>query len=358
MALLDFASAPYGGERRLLPESRAQARIRPTQLIFHSIVGSAAGALNFFRGSSALESTFIVAKSGRIWQLLDTERRADANYLANDRAGSVETEDNGDPDADPWTPEQLASLHWIAMQYHRVHGVPLRQCPAWNAPGIGYHRLFREWTVVPGKTCPGDVRVRQFHQVLLPAIVRREEPDVSYGHWPADHRRALVRDVAAQVKNDVLGLQRLMLQFLAAGQYNSVFPGEPRPGWAEVAVSTAELGERLQRLADELGQEGLPVTAPAPDVIGRPPTPTFPDTTPETPPEAPGTDRGEEPWAVPGGLARERQEVAEALQARIDNPVGPQEGDHRLVDLVLLSRAVELLRAAPNGTTPPVWGPD
>jgi hypothetical protein len=160
-----------GVEHRLLPESRTQRKIRPTQLIYHSIVGSAEGAYRFFRNSSNLESTFIVAKSGKIIQLMDTERQADANYRANVRAGSVETEDNGHPDTDPWTKAQISALLRIARFYHERHGLPLRQCPAWDAAGYGYHRLFpSQWSTVRGKTCPGNIRVRQFRDTLLPAI--------------------------------------------------------------------------------------------------------------------------------------------------------------------------------------------
>ena len=161
-----------GVEHRLLPESRTQPRIRPTQLIFHSIVGSAEGAYRYFRTRSSLESTFIVKKSGHIIQIMDTERQADANFRANVRAGSVETEDDGDPNTDPWTQAQLTALLRIARFYHEHHGLPLRQCPAWDASGYGYHRLFpNQWTVSPGKKCPGDIRVRQYRSILLPAIV-------------------------------------------------------------------------------------------------------------------------------------------------------------------------------------------
>jgi hypothetical protein len=102
---------------------------------------------------------------------MDTERQADANFRANVRAGSVETEDNGHPDTDPWTAAQIKSLLRIARFYHEHHGVALRQCPRWDAGGYGYHRLFAsQWSSVRGKTCPGNIRVRQYRDTLLPAI--------------------------------------------------------------------------------------------------------------------------------------------------------------------------------------------
>jgi N-acetylmuramoyl-L-alanine amidase-like protein len=186
-----------GVEHRLLPESQTQGRIRPTQLIFHSIVGSAEGAYGFFRTRSNLESTFIVKKSGHIIQIMDSERIADANFRANARAGSVETEDDGDPNTDPWSSAQLNSLLRIARFYHERHGVPRRQCPAWDAAGYGYHRLFpNQWSVVPGKRCPGDIRVRQYRSFILPAIVsgRFDRP----GGRPATGDDAQVLSAEAQ----------------------------------------------------------------------------------------------------------------------------------------------------------------
>lgn len=103
MALISFAGSPHGGDHKLLPEWNSQPRITPTTIIDHSIVGSALGAWYYFRDQTGLESHFIVrgapsgSQDGRIWQLMDTGRRADANFHANAFAISIETEDNGDP---------------------------------------------------------------------------------------------------------------------------------------------------------------------------------------------------------------------------------------------------------------------
>jgi len=181
MALLDFTDAPHGGQLRLLPENQTEPAIVPRVLIYHSIVGSAEGAYLMFRDRSNLESHFIVAQDGEVWQLIDTTRQADANLDANAFAISVETEDRGDPDSQPWTAAQLDSLAWIAWRVNRLHAVPLRRCPAWNSAGIGYHTLFgspSHWTPV-AKSCPGRVRIRQFDEVLLPRIVAGEEASMA-----------------------------------------------------------------------------------------------------------------------------------------------------------------------------------
>jgi hypothetical protein len=206
MALLDMARARHG-EVRLLPESRTAERITPRLLIFHSIVGSARSAHGHFLNGSNLESTFIVAKSGLIWQTMDTERQADANYRANRIAGSVETGDDGDPNSDPWTPQQLDALAWIAWQYHQLHGVPLRRADRPDGAGIGYHTLFgapSPWTPV-AKSCPGIIRIRQFDQVLLPrivagpgAIIPIEEDDwmANPSQWTDADKKAVVEVIS------------------------------------------------------------------------------------------------------------------------------------------------------------------
>lgn len=177
MAVLDLRDAPYGGDVRLLPESATSLRIAPRLWIAHSIVGSAAGAYRYFRDATNLESTFIVTLGGAIWQLMDTTRKADANYRANPFALSVETEDRGDPDHDPWTDRQLEALAWLGRKCHEVHpAIKLQRAPTWDGSGYGYHTMFGApgpWTPV-SKTCPGRVRIRQFNEELLPAILTGE----------------------------------------------------------------------------------------------------------------------------------------------------------------------------------------
>jgi N-acetylmuramoyl-L-alanine amidase len=181
VALISFRGSPHGGSQRLLPEWRSQGRITPIAIIDHSIVGSAMGAWLLFRDSSGLESHFIVrgrrsgAQDGHIWQLMDTGRRADANRDANRYAISIETEDDGDPDTQPWTRAQLQSLAWLHNKLRSVHpSIPRRRSRSCSDPaGLGYHTLHGApscWTPV-AKTCPGAVRKGQWRDVLLPAFL-------------------------------------------------------------------------------------------------------------------------------------------------------------------------------------------
>lgn len=163
-----------GAELRLLPENRTQKRITPRILVYHTIVGSAESAYGYFLRSTGLESTWIVPKQGRRWQLMDTNVRADCNYRANDWALSVETGDNGAPETDPWTDSQLRELIDLGRWALAVHPTIRRVlCTAWDGTGWGWHAMWgapSQWTPSAGKTCPGRTRIAQLHRIVFPAL--------------------------------------------------------------------------------------------------------------------------------------------------------------------------------------------
>ncbi|MFE2555961.1 N-acetylmuramoyl-L-alanine amidase [Streptomyces sp. NPDC059352] len=170
----------YPGATRyeLQPESDDQPAIRPTQFIVHSIIApwTAKRTYEYWRDSTNLESHFGLGYEGDLGQFIGTETRADANYQANRRpdgtgAVSIETASNTSG-TDPWTPAQVEELIKLGVWLHQRHGIPLRICPGWDAPGFGYHRLHPEWAV-SGTSCPGDARVMQFKEVVFPGIVAR-----------------------------------------------------------------------------------------------------------------------------------------------------------------------------------------
>lgn len=250
MALLNFTTAPHGGRLRLLPESSAQLPITPRTLIYHSIVGSAQGAFNYFRDRSNLESHFIVTSTGEVWQLIDTQRRADANYQANRWAISVETEDRGDPDTQPWTAQQLDALAWIAAEVNRLHGIPLVKVPRWDGAGIGYHSQYREWSPVV-KTCPGVVRVRQFHEVLLPRIVGGRTAQQQEDGMASDEYEALRQQIGHGLARleQVIKDQTGAIYHAANKQHGDVM----ELGWRTHNLASAD-GALLARIADTLDQ--------------------------------------------------------------------------------------------------------
>ncbi len=164
----------YPGARQLLiPENSTQAPITPTQFIMHSIAApwTVQRMYEYWRDSTNLESTFGLAYDGDLGQFVSTNVRADANYMANSRAVSIETASNLDH-TDPWTDAQIEKLIELGAWLHEEHGIPLVVCEDWDSPGYGYHRLHPEWST-GGTACPGDARVDQFYERVFPGIVAR-----------------------------------------------------------------------------------------------------------------------------------------------------------------------------------------
>lgn len=167
---------------RPLKENATQARIKPTQIIYHTAVdqpGPTRLPDYFDRTDVTVESHFWIPLDGEIVQMMDTEVRADANRFANDSAISIETEDEGDPVGFPWTEAQLAALVRVAVWANKVHGIPLTICQSPTGPGQGFHSMWgapSAWTPSRGKTCPGPTRIRQFHEELLPRLARATTP--------------------------------------------------------------------------------------------------------------------------------------------------------------------------------------
>lgn len=191
----------------LQPESREQPSIRPTQLIFHTIVApwDEQRLYAYWKNSTSLESHFGLDFDGSLGQYLSTTTRADANYQANrrpDGTGAISVESASNTKAsDPWTDDQLDALADLAVWAHRTHdGIPLRACRSGADPGIGIHRMFPQWSP-SGTECPGKLRAVQFSAELLPEIIKRGgkptvppatgtgKPSVSLAHIKAAQRR-------------------------------------------------------------------------------------------------------------------------------------------------------------------------
>ena len=193
MALLSFDGAPHGGSLKLLPEWNSQPKIIPVLILDHTIVGGALGTWWYFHDSTGLESHFIIrgrqsgSADGYIWQLMDTGREADANYLANDKAISIETEDNGAAPIEPWSTAQLQSLIWLHNKLVAVHPTIKRlEANDCDGPGLGYHSKLGApscWTPSAGKTCPTAARISQWRSVLLPAFLHPEDDMEARDVW-------------------------------------------------------------------------------------------------------------------------------------------------------------------------------
>lgn len=168
---------PFATDKRL-PEWRTEPRITPRVIILHSIVGSLAGADTHFRHHTSIEAHMGVGLDGEVWQWQNTNRQADANFLANDFAISIETADNGNPDSFPWTDAQVAKIiQIINFLLGKYPSIKRQKVTSWDGSGIGYHVQFGapgKWTPV-AKTCPGRVRIKQLEEIILPKVLEEED---------------------------------------------------------------------------------------------------------------------------------------------------------------------------------------
>lgn len=146
--------------------------ITPCGVIGHIAVSRSDSLHGLFTDDGGIESHFYIRTDGTIEQYRSIYYEADAQAAGNSfirdgkRVGfvSVETEGMG---PGTWTAAQIASFQQIVVWVHSESPFPLRKCPAWNEPGVGYHRLFREWNP-NSHSCPGDARVKQFEDVIVP----------------------------------------------------------------------------------------------------------------------------------------------------------------------------------------------
>jgi hypothetical protein len=205
----------------LQPESDTQPAIVPTQLILHSVAApwTPRRMFEYWRDSTNLEPHFGLGFDGALAQYVGTQTRADANMHANRRpdgtgAVSVETASNLQH-TDPWTDAQVEALIGLGVWMHRQHGIPLRVCRTWDDPGFGVHRMFPQWSD-GGTACPGDARVRQFHEVIFPAIVARAAGQTT----PTTSEEDLMTD--AQYRDVMSGI----------GQLRDMIAGTPERVWA------------------------------------------------------------------------------------------------------------------------------
>jgi hypothetical protein len=159
-----------------IPENETQPKIKPTQFIYHSMAGpklTSIEALHFYISRSDIngECTWILDLMGRCAQTLEADTRADNNYLANQRATSVETQDQGAATLEDllWTDPQLAQLAGLSAWLYLRFGIPLSRPAYWDSPGMDGHRAFKEWSIWAGKTCPGRARYGQITEILIAA---------------------------------------------------------------------------------------------------------------------------------------------------------------------------------------------
>lgn len=158
----------------LLPQGAGQRRIVPSLIVVHTNggPGTVQGLYDYWRPGpgwplgSGIFSHFQIDFDGTVGQYQDTELEAPAEWAANIRAVSIETQDDGNPDA-PWTRAQALALATLIAALCDAHAIPTTLVSSPDGNGIGYHEQFPEWNR-NGHRCPGFQREQQLRNFVIP----------------------------------------------------------------------------------------------------------------------------------------------------------------------------------------------
>lgn len=134
-------------------------------LVEHIAEGTYAGTIVWQRNPAAeVSSHFVVARDGRIAQMVDTADRAWCQRAGNPDWLSIENE--GWPST-PLTDAQMVASATLLAECHDRHGTPIALAPAPTGLGLAWHSLGAEHGVDWGHPdCPGPIIKAQ-----LPTIV-------------------------------------------------------------------------------------------------------------------------------------------------------------------------------------------
>lgn len=272
----------------------------------HTMAASFDGVNNGFHvnGYGGLESHFGLAGEGRLKQWQDTEHQADANYDGNHRVISIETADRGllfplwsGSDVPAWTDRQIDELVPLVRWLCDTYDIPKELIPD-SRPGrrgIGYHRqgipgnfpppytglvpggeLWTDPVKGRGKVCPGERRIRQLIEIVIPRVRGEEDDDMPLtdAEWKrlsnlVDGRlrdpenltvisRAVIDDINREAKRQGAPLRTMSLEMSKRGVNESL-------GAADGDASDGLLGGRLQEIEsklDALAEPGVPDVPP------------------------------------------------------------------------------------------------
>lgn len=156
----------------------------------HLTASEADSQYSYFLNSRIAASNFHVERDGGAEQYINTDHISAAEAAGSNDAISIETEG---ADADGrWNPAQAEKIARLLARIHKVHGIPL-VAKATSSPterGIGWHRLGisgnfpsspsvlrgrnqrgyagESWSSSFGKVCPGNARILQLVNEIIP----------------------------------------------------------------------------------------------------------------------------------------------------------------------------------------------
>ena len=143
--------------------------LRYLYVVEHIADGSFDGTIAWQKNPTAdVSSHFIVAKDGRIAQMVDTNRQSWTQIQGNPYSISIENEGHT---GDSLTPAQVEASARLLERAHREHGIPLQVTNRVGTPGLGHHSMGYESGVNWGhQFCPGEPIKAQKGAIVAQAI--------------------------------------------------------------------------------------------------------------------------------------------------------------------------------------------
>lgn len=194
----------YSGAQWKPLGSQSEPRMQSHNIVcLHTMVGYLTSTHNMFmeNGYSGTESHFGVGGKwggdkdkgldGVVYQWQDLDYQADANTEGNPYIISIETADNAPKyasDIENWTDKQIDAIVKLVAWLCKKYDIPAVLVPD-SKPGrrgIGYHRQGIDpwrvsggdvWSESDGKECPGDRRINQIKNVIIPRVKAELEGD-------------------------------------------------------------------------------------------------------------------------------------------------------------------------------------
>lgn len=225
-----------GATQRPLPNRRNRngtkrsAMAAHNILCFHTMAGFLAGTESTFTNKPLVDSHFGVggpadgAKDGVVWQWVDTATRSGANVDGNPEVVSIETSDGNVNPTPKWSDKQLDALvklgAWVCLT-HKIPPVLINGTKP-GTRGIGYHRqgVVRsasheakgwpldqwkvkggvQWSGSVGKVCPGNARIKQLVEIVIPRI-KAEVEGKEKEWWEMPIPESELRKIAKAVRD-------------------------------------------------------------------------------------------------------------------------------------------------------------
>lgn len=155
----------------------------------HTMVGTLAGSWSWANQSGNPYWHFGLGGNGALWQCVDLNYRSAANLDGNWHIIPIETSDTKEGIFPAWSGSNVPA--WTTAQINKLVELIAWLCKKYNIPpvlvpdtkpgrrGLAYHRQGidpwrvsggEKWSNATGKVCPGDRRVSQFTNIVVPRV--------------------------------------------------------------------------------------------------------------------------------------------------------------------------------------------